>query len=305
MDFLKKIPIGQYVFGSSSWLRRIDPRIKFGWVLFFLISPILSGLFWRVGLVLALLIITFFSFLSPRIWWRPLLYLAIFSTCVGTLSMFLPTSEVFSELQIRSPQELPNAITSGPSWELIKIGPLQLGSFNLGTLLIDRGSAGLGIKTSTLIFTVVHSVNLLLITTSPEDLMWTLQWFFSPLALIGFPVDRISFQLLLALRFIPLIQEEFQNLLRAIATRSINYRSLGFKPFVSLLLSVGERLLANILLRAQEGADALLVRNNGLILNPQEFRPESISNRTNYFMNSLALIFLFLVLFLRKSYGEL
>ena len=42
MDWLKKIPIGQYVSGNSSWLRGIDPRIKLSWILLFLLSPIFN-----------------------------------------------------------------------------------------------------------------------------------------------------------------------------------------------------------------------------------------------------------------------
>ena len=38
MDWLQKIPIGQYVAGKSGWIRFVDPRIKLAWVLMFLLS---------------------------------------------------------------------------------------------------------------------------------------------------------------------------------------------------------------------------------------------------------------------------
>ena len=44
------------------------------------------------------------------------------------------------------------------------------------------------------------------------------------MSLLGIPIERMSFQLLLALRFIPLLQEEFQNLLRSIINRSVNFK---------------------------------------------------------------------------------
>jgi len=65
---------------------------------------------------------------------------------------------------------------------------------------------------------------------------------------------------LLALRFLPLVQEELQNLLRAIAIRAVNLREQGWKAGLALVLAVGERLLANILLRSEQGAEALLAR---------------------------------------------
>ena len=83
----------------------------------------------------------------------------------------------------------------------------------------------------------------------------------SPLRLLS-SVTRLSFQLLLALRFLPLVQEELQNLLRSLVSRAVSLRKLGFKAAFGLLLSVGERLLANILLRRAAGADALVARGD-------------------------------------------
>ena len=180
-----------------------------------------------------------------------------------------------------------------------------MGSIALGPLVIDGRSAELGLNTSTLIFTVIHSVNLMLLTTSSEDLVWTLRWFMSPLAWFGLPVDLISFQLLLALRFLPLVQEELQNLLRSLATRAINFKKLGIKGSIGIFLSLGERLLSNILLRAEQGADSLLVRNNGLILNPRTFTPEQTFNAKTIGLNFLVLAILILMLILRKKYGQL
>ena len=42
MDWLRQIPIGQYVDGAGGWLRRLDPRLKLLWVLMFLLTPVLA-----------------------------------------------------------------------------------------------------------------------------------------------------------------------------------------------------------------------------------------------------------------------
>ncbi len=293
MEFLRNIPIGQYVAGTTGWMRNLDPRLKFAWVLMFLVSPVLAGPLWRVALVLALLLITILGSMPVRIIWRPLFFLIILSALLGSLAMFLPTNETTSELTVRSSQELPNLILSGSFWEIMRIGPF----------VVDRRSAELGVKSSTLIFTVVHSVNLMLCTTSPEDLMWTLRWYLKPIALLGFPLDRMSFQLLLALRFIPLVQEELQNLLRSIFNRAVNFKELGFKKSLGLILSVGERLLLNILLRAEQGAEALLIRNDGMILHPDLLRPKGLMKRSTALLNLIAIAALLVALVLRKEYG--
>jgi len=304
MDWLKRIPIGQYVDGNTSWLRDLDPRLKMAWVVTFLLSPVLAGPLWRVGLVVGLLSLTFLSGLPRRIWWRSLLLVIVLAGLVGLLSMFLPTSDTPSAFAVRSPKELQNTIVQSIPWYLFEIGPFRFGPMVVGPLMIDRRSAELGLNTSTLIFTVVHSVNLMLITTSPESLVWTLSWFLSPLKLLGLPIDRICFQLLLSLRFLPLVQEEFQNLLRSLATRTVNLRRLGFKPILGLVLSVAERLLANILLRAEQGADALLARG-GFWLPPDHLRPLTPLTGGRAFLNFGSACLLIFVLSLRGKYGAL
>ena len=302
MDWLKKIPIGQYVSGESSWLRVIDPRIKLSWILLFLLTPLLANSIWRVSTVGILLLITFFSLLPSRIWWRSLALVFFLSLIIGLLSIVLPASETLSELTIRAPDEIPGAIVLTRSWEIFNIGPFELGGISLGPLIVDRRSAELGVKTSTLIFTVIHSVNLMLITTPPEDLVWAIRWFLTPFAFFGFPVEKLSFQLLLALRFLPLVQEEFQNLLRSIGVRAIDLRKLGLKNTLGLFISLGERFLSNILLRAEQGADSLTLRE-GLWLSSEQLRPGIVTN-SRYFLINIGSIFLLLIaIVLRCQYG--
>jgi energy-coupling factor transport system permease protein len=302
MDWLRQIPMGQYVDGSEGWLRRLDPRLKLAWSLVFLLTPVLAGPWWRVGLVLSLFLITALSGLPRKLWWRSLVLLVLLALAVGLLSMLLPAVDPPAAFSLRNPLELPDATTDAPSWDLIRLGPLQWGNFSLGPLVVDRASAQLGLRTSTLIFTVIHSVNLVLITTTPEDLVWGLSWYLTPFAVFGFPVERLGFQLLLALRFLPLVQEELQNLLRSMASRAVNLRTLGFKAGFGIVLAVGERLLANILLRAEQGADALVARG-GRILGPSRFRLPA--ERPAPLLNALALLGLLMVVGLRGQYGAL
>ena len=302
MDWLKKIPIGQYVSGKSSWLRIIDPRIKISWILWFLVTPILANSIWRISTVCVLLLITFCSFLPLRIWWRSLLFLLLLSSIIGFLSIVLPASEVSSELTIRAPNEIPEAIVLNRPWEIFRIGPFELGGISLGPLIIDRRSLELGIKTSTMIFTVIHSVNLMLITTPPEDLVWAIRWFFAPLTFLGFPLEKLTFQLLLALRFLPLVQEELQNLFRSIGVRAINFRKLGLKSTLGLFISLGERLLSNILLRAEQGADSLMLRE-GLWLSSEQLRPWIVINPRYIWANLSSIFLLLIAIVLRCMYG--
>lgn len=301
MDWLRQIPMGQYVDGAEGWPRRLDPRLKLAWSLVFLLTPVLAGPLWRLALVLGLLLITLISGLPVRLWWRSLLLLTLLSIAVGLLSLLLPAVDPPSPLNLRDPQELPGLGTDWPSWDLLRLGPVQLGPLTLGPLVVDRASALLGLRTSTLIFTVIHSVNLVLLTTMPEDLVWALTWCLMPLERLGLPMQRLGFQLLLALRFLPLVQEELQNLLRALATRAVNLKQLGWRGVTGLVLAVGERLLANVLLRAEQGAEALQARG-GLWRAPAQLRLPPAPARA---LDAMALVCLALLLVLRSRYGNI
>jgi energy-coupling factor transport system permease protein len=272
MDWLRQLPIGQYVADPRSnggWLQRLDPRLKLAWTLAFLLTPILAGPFWRLALVGLLLLITLASGLPLRLWRRSLPGLMALALAVGLLGALLPASAAPPGSLQRPPTELrlspglpgsPAPSRAGLPWEVVHWGPLKLGSTSLGPLVITRKSATLGLNSGTLLFTVIHSANLLLLTTPPEEVAWALGWFLQPLSRLGLPMERLGFTLLLSLRFLPLVQEELQNLLRALATRAINLRSLGWQGGLGVVLAVGERLLANVLLRAEQGADALMAR---------------------------------------------
>ena len=301
MDWLRQIPIGQYVDGTGSWLRALDPRLKLAWTLAFLLTPILAGPGWRLALVLLLLLLTACSGLPWRIWRGTLPLLLALSLLVGGLAALLPAGAVAPGQRSRPPQELRLAPElQGARWELLRWGPVQLGPLPLGPLVVSRRSAELGLNSATLLFTVIHSANLLLLTTPPEALVWGLGWCIAPLGRLGVPVERLGFTLLLALRFLPLVQEEFQNLLRSVATRSVNLRQLGWQASLGLLLALGERLLANVLLRSEQGAEALLARGGRWMAPAQLLR----SPQRRPLLQWLAGLGLLLILGLRWRYGE-
>jgi energy-coupling factor transport system permease protein len=302
MDWLRQIPIGQYVDGTGSWLRDLDPRLKLAWTLAFLLTPILAGPWWRLALVGLLLLTTACSGLPWRIWRRTLPLLLALSLLVGVLATFLPAGSVPPAPLNRPPQELRlTPAQQGQHWELLRWGPLQAGPFALGPLVITRRSAELGLNSATLLFTVIHSANLLLLSTPPETLVWGLSWCLAPLRPLGVPVERLGFTLLLSLRFLPLVQEEFQNLLRSLATRSVNLRQLGLQASLGLVLALGERLLANVLLRAEQGADALVARGGHWIA-PAQLLRDPLPRRPLQWLAGLGLV---LLLGLRWRYGDL
>ena len=304
MNILTKFSVGQYVYGNRSWLRIIDSRLKLIIVMIFLITPIWAGPIWRLSLVGCLLLITFLSLLPSRVWWRSLCLLSCLSLLIGFISIL-----AFSDIQsldsyLRNPSELQIAVKNYKEWYILQIPSQKIWFINLGPYNLSRKAFELGIKTSTLIFTVIHSVNLMLLTTLQEDIVWGLSWFLSPLRKIGLPITKWLFQLLIALRFIPLVQEEFQNIIKSISVRSINFRILGFKKSFNVLLMLVERLFQNIFLRIDQGAESLLSKKK-IIIKTSRFRTFDHRRSSNVIVNTLSICFICIAIFLRKLYGAL
>ena len=88
MDWLRQLPLGQYVAGRRGWLRRLDPRLKYAWSLAFLLTPILASAWWRLALVALLLLITLASGLPWRLWRRSVPLLLALSLAVGFFLRF-------------------------------------------------------------------------------------------------------------------------------------------------------------------------------------------------------------------------
>jgi energy-coupling factor transport system permease protein len=304
MNLLTKFSLGQYVYGNRSWLRIIDSRLKIIIVMIFLITPIWAGPIWRMSLVGCLLLITFLSLLPSRVWWRSLCVLSCLSVLIGCISVLASSDFQSLENHLRNPNELQVVVENFKKWNILQISAQKIWFINFGPYNLSRKAFELGIKTSTLIFTVIHSVNLMLLTTLQEDIVWGLSWFLIPLRKIGLPVNKWLFQLLIALRFIPLVQEEFQNIVTSVSVRSINFRNLGFKKSFNVLLIFVERLFQNIFLRIDQGAESLLSKKK-IIIKTSRFRTLYPIRSINVIVNTLSICFICIAIFLRKLYGAL
>jgi len=137
------------------------------------------------------------------------------------------------------------------------------------------------------------------LTTSSEEITTGLEALMSPLRRFNVPVTEITLTLTLALRFIPLVLEEFQNLVRSVRTRAIDWKKLGIKGSIRIWLTVAERLVDNLLLRAEQIASAMTVRG---FTSPNEHRVEWHQLRLGK-RDAGALIVLGIVWFSRILFG--
>jgi energy-coupling factor transport system permease protein len=251
MDLLRSLPIGLYLEQPVTWLHRLDPRVKILWLLSFLFATVLANVPCRLILVGLLIVIA----LSARIPWRALKqqlgFVLLFGGLLFAIAMFFPDSTTTLH-QPRLPAEA--AIVTNYKFVLYQ---LNLGFVNF---LVTRKSLNLGIYSSTLLFTLIYSATVFLLTTAPEEVTAGLEKLMQPLKFLKVPVTEVALTLTLALRFIPLVLEEIQNLVRSVSTRGINWEKLGTKNGAKVWLVVSEKFLENLLMRADQIATAMQLR---------------------------------------------
>jgi energy-coupling factor transport system permease protein len=277
MDLLRSLPIGLYLEQPITWLHRIDPRVKLAWLLAFLLTPIAANPYWRLSLVGWLLLLTLTTLIPFRVWRRQMGLVLVFSLLLFLASMLAPDGLNVShqprlpvdELAIVQPGSTGASSATGTAVaastptalvDLPQPTSYQYVLFNQGFIRITRRSLELAVRVGTLIFTLIYSTNLYLLTTAPEEITAGLDSLMRPLRRFNIPVTEIVLTLTLALRFIPLVLEEVQNLVRSVRTRAINWQKLGFRNSTQVWLTLGERLIDNLLIRAEQIASAMQVR---------------------------------------------
>jgi energy-coupling factor transport system permease protein len=281
MDLLRSLPIGSYLEQPVTWLHKVDPRVKLAWLMTFLIAPVLGNPWWRIALAGSLILLTIVAGIPFRVWWKQIGWLLLLCAFLFVFSSVAPDTLAVAH-QPRTPSFCPNTEigknlqnspdTSAPLSSPACVSPLPDASdyryvyFDqpkfafIPRLTVTRRSLDIAVKISTLIFTLIYSTSLYLLTTAPEEITTGLEDLMSPLGRFNVPIAEITLTLTLALRFIPLVLEEVQNLVRSIRTRAINWKKLGLRRSTQLWLIVSEKLLENLLLRAEQIATAMDVR---------------------------------------------
>jgi ABC-type cobalt transport system, permease component CbiQ and related transporters len=250
MDILRSLPIGLYMEQPLTWLHSLDPRVKLFWLLSLLLSPIQATPQWRIGLVVFLILVTLLAGIPARAWRQQMGWLLLLAGMTLLLGLLLPDG---SNVSYQPRRPLPEVAIPQPT-------DYRYVLFHSGFINITRRSLDLGLRVSSLIFTYLYAPTLFLLVTAPEEIVLALTSLALPLRKLGVPVVEILLTLTLALRFVPLVLEEIQNLVRAIRTRAINWKRLGMRQAGHIWLLVLERLVKNLFLRAEQTADAMQAR---------------------------------------------
>ncbi len=97
-------------------------------------------------------------------------------------------------------------------------------------------------------------------TTKPMDLTYALEWYLYPLKLIKIPVHIIVMIISLALRFIPTLLEESDRIMKAQASRGVDFQNGKFSEKIKAIISLIIPLFISSIQRSSDLADAMEVR---------------------------------------------
>lgn len=224
---LRDITLGQY-YPADSVIHRLDPRTKLIGTVVFLVSLFLFPGF--SGFVLATLVLATVIKLSKV----PFSFMvrgmrAILMILLITLSfhIFLTPGEVLWQLWI---------------FKITKEGLYQAGRMGLRLTYLVIGSS------------------VMTLTTTPNQLTDGLERLMNPLKKLRFPVHEISMMMSIALRFIPILMEETEKIMKAQIARGADFESGNLIKKVKSMIPLLVPLFVSAFRRANDLAMAMEAR---------------------------------------------
>ncbi|MCL2176338.1 MAG: energy-coupling factor transporter transmembrane protein EcfT [Firmicutes bacterium] len=222
---MREMTFGQY-YPAESVIHKLDPRLKIVLTLAYIVTIFFVNNFLAFGVVfIFLLSLVFLSSVPIRMILkavRPIMYIIIF-TAILNLFWGVDGTRVWN-------------------WWFITIYREAL--FNTALLMLR------------LMFLVMGPA-LLTLTTTPMDLTDGIERLLSPLKVVRFPVHELALVMSIALRFIPILMEETDKIIKAQKSRGANFDSGNIFKRAAALIPILIPLFVSAFRRAEELALAM------------------------------------------------
>ena len=224
---LRDITIGQY-YPTNSILHKLDPRVKFIGAMLFVISLFILNTW--TGYLVATIFLGALIIISK-------VPLGFMIKGLRAIVLLMLITMVFNVL-----------FTPGTilwQWGIIRI--TREGLVVAGHMLIR------------LIYLILGS-SLMTLTTTPTQLTSALERILRPLNVIKVPVHEIAMMMSIALRFIPILLEETDKIMKAQTARGADFESGGLIKRVKSMIPLLVPLFVSAFRRADDLASAMEAR---------------------------------------------
>jgi len=325
---MNNITIGQFIPGNS-WLHKLDPRIKLLSLVVLLVGVFMIPISAEVlplaimgGIFVGVLILTYSTGIPMRKvlnGLRPIVFLLTFTFFIqlfyvksGTMltenpiQMYISVSSILGIILF--------VIFYNWSKKYIKFKILY---FFFAALMVFFIQAVLpyipltsyslsiydeGLLRAGFIFVRITNViiltSLLTFTTMTTDLNYGIESLLKPLKVVKVPVDVIAMMLSLTLRYIPTLLGETEKIMKAQASRGVDFKESKFKDKVVQIISLLIPVFVISFKRAEDLGNAMEVR--GYVIGAKRTRVDEYSIKfTDVFTIILSLVFLGLIIYSR------
>lgn len=225
---LKDITLGQY-YPTDSLIHQLDPRVKMLATIVYMVMLFLNdsaaGYLLNFAVLLVIVALTKIPFRQILRGIRMILFLLLFSVMFTLL---------FTE------------------------GENMIVSF--GIIHISWQGIILAAKITVRLFMLVTMSTVLTLTTKPTDIADGLEKAFGAFSRLGVPVHDIAMMLTIALRFIPILMEETDKIIRAQKARGADFESGSFIHRAKNLIPIFVPLIISSVKRAMDLAMAMEAR---------------------------------------------
>ena len=189
---LKDITLGQY-YQTDSVIHRLDPRVKLVATLAFIISLFIVNSFWGYLIAAVFLVVMIrLSHVPFKFMVRGMKAIVFLLVVAGVFNLFLTPGEA-----------------------VVSFWKLQITKEGIKQALLMSGR---------LCFLIIGS-SIMTLTTTPNQLTDALEKLLGPLKKIHVPVHEIAMMMSIALRFIPILLEETDKIMKAQIARGADFES--------------------------------------------------------------------------------
>lgn len=143
---------------------------------------------------------------------------------------------------------------------------------------------------------VVLYTSVLTLTTPPTELTYGLEKFFTPLRVIGIPVNKMALSLSLAIRFIPTIIDQANKIMKSQTCRGIDYSNSKIKDKITGVKSLMLPMIIHSFRRADELAISMELRLYNIHNKRTNFRMNKWGFFDTYMFLVHAIILVFLII---------
>lgn len=224
---LRDITIGQY-YPAKSHVHALDPRVKLLGTMIFLISLFLNETVWGYLLATVFLAVCIsmskvpFKYIMKGL--KAILFLLLFSVI---FTVFFTDGKIL---------------------------------FELGFIKITDQGLIRGAKVVVRLIYLIIGSSLMTLTTTPTDIADGLEKAFRPLNYIKVPVHDVAMMMSIAFRFIPILTEETDKIMKAQMARGADFETGGFMKKAKGMIPLIVPLVVSAVKRALDLATAMEAR---------------------------------------------